>query len=194
VKDFNNAFLAAQRHMPTIKKTSDNPHFKSKFADFVELVEKVKPVLNAHGLYFLHTVSSDIDGNNIVVSCEVIHAESGQSKASSVSWRPEKNTAQSVGSLITYMKRYTLQAMCGVAADDEDDDGHSAGAKSPVNANLYLGTPQQKRDLVALCSKLGLKDIETIKDISKLSEGIALAELESFVTSRIELLGKEPQQ
>jgi hypothetical protein len=179
MKEFNQAFLAAQTEMPNLKKSSSNPHFKSKFADFVELTDKVRPVLNKHGLYFTHTVGND-ESDRIVVTCFLIHAESNQQITSSVSWRPEKDTAQSIGSLITYMKRYTLQALCGVSADDEDDDGNAAGERRPLTK--YIGAPEQKRLLVEKCRQLGIKDSKVMGDINAKLHGVDMSQVDSVIS------------
>jgi hypothetical protein len=118
------ALAKAQAAMETALKTSDNPFFKSKYADFAEVVRASRPALTANGLCVIQRVIKVSDTGEGIHS--IVGHVSGQYIDSLVMLRPTKNDAQSLGSYITYIKRYAYCALVGVAVADEDDDGETA--------------------------------------------------------------------
>jgi hypothetical protein len=118
------ALAAAQGELENAHKTSSNPHFKSKYADLAEVLNTVRPVLSKHGLAVTQWPSFS-DG---VVSVEtVLTHKTGEWMANIASAPLERNTAQGVGSAVTYLRRYSLAAMAGIA--QEDDDGNAASER-----------------------------------------------------------------
>lgn len=115
------ALAEAQAEVENASKNSANPHFKSKYADLAEVLNTVRPVFAKHGLSILQ--STEFNGSLVSVSTAVAH-KSGGIVTSTASCVPAKSDAQGVGSATTYLRRYSLAAMCGVA--QEDDDGQSA--------------------------------------------------------------------
>jgi len=122
---FADAMAKAQASMGGATKGSRNPHFNSAFADLASVVNAVKGPLSSQGIAFVQLPSSD--GDMVSVTTRLVHS-SGEWMQCTLSARPRKNDPQGVGSVVTYLKRYTLQAMCGVPS--EDDDGN-AGSQAP---------------------------------------------------------------
>lgn len=116
------ALCAAQAEMPVAPKQSNNPHFGSKFAGLPE-VREVAKTLHKHGLSFVQPTSSP-DPQSVMVETVLLHT-SGQWLSSSLTLRPVKQDPQGFGSAITYARRYSLCALVGIVAD-EDDDGNAA--------------------------------------------------------------------
>lgn len=116
------AFCAAQGQFTAAKLTAVNPHFKSKYAPFDEVMGAVRPALRQAGFAILQTVT-DADAHGFNLTTTLLHT-SGEWLAGSVRM-PMGDTAQQVGSALTYARRYGLSALCGVVADD-DDDGNAA--------------------------------------------------------------------
>lgn len=186
MKEFWTAFAKAQAEMPVLIKVAANPHHKSRYPDLHEVITKITPVLHKHGLVFSHSVESD-DGETVNITLNVIHCESMQVRSMLFKARPEKPTAQSVGSLITYMKRYSLVAFFGLSADEDDDGNKASGFTQTTQKQAkYLGSPPQKQELVKLLNKAGVKDPTEMKAISDAAKGVEMSELESFVKSRLE--------
>lgn len=125
---FAPAFIKAQSEMGSAKKSSVNPHFKSKYADLAEVIDTVKLPLNSNGICFIQSVHS-LEGM-VCVTTTLLHS-SGQYWESTFGVLPTDWNPQKLGSLITYLKRYSLAAICGVAAD-EDDDANTATAAKPA--------------------------------------------------------------
>lgn len=119
------ALAAAQAEMTDPVKDSVNPHFKSKFVSLCALLQSVRPILTKHGIAFTQTTRVEDDGRVLLVTRLHWHDEEITGYYPVIT---TKNDPQGLGSAITYAKRYALQAIVGVAAD-EDDDGNAASAK-----------------------------------------------------------------
>jgi hypothetical protein len=106
-------------------KTATNPHFRSKYADLSACVEAVIEALNANGIALIQRTLDCADG--VVVTTVFLH-ESGELIDSGKLHVPAaKNDPQGYGSALTYARRYSLMAACGIAP--EDDDGNAASRK-----------------------------------------------------------------
>lgn len=122
IKNIALALLKAQSEMSNPVKGSNNPYFKSKYADLNSVREATIPVLNAHGIVVLQPMVN-IDGRNFVNT--ILLHESGETIESFTEIIYTKtNDAQAQGSGITYARRYGLQSLVCVGADD--DDGNAA--------------------------------------------------------------------
>lgn len=128
------AFLAAQKKIDSVKKGIAHGHFKGKFyADINSVINSVKDELNAQGI----SIMQPINGN--MVETYLVH-ESGQYIGSTtpiVCAKP--NDPQALGSAITYSRRYGLQALVGLPA--EDDDGEAAMDRPADSKRPPAGTP-----------------------------------------------------
>jgi len=115
---FAPALLKAQKKMGAALKDAKNPFFKSKYADLNAVIDAAIPVLNEEGIAVLQAI------DNFVVQTIMIH-ESGEYLASHTPIVCAKqNDPQALGSAISYARRYGLQAMPVLKA--EDDDGEVA--------------------------------------------------------------------
>lgn len=131
------AFVGAQAQFRTAKMSAVNPHFKSKYAPFGEVMDAVRPALAAAGFAILQTVT-DADSVAFNLTTTLLHT-SGEWLAGSVRM-PMPDTAQQVGGALTYARRYGLSALCGVVADD-DDDGAAATPARPTTAAPRPASP-----------------------------------------------------
>jgi len=115
------AIALSQLHVGNALKSSTNPHFKSKYADLAEILNTVRPVFSANGIAIVQTPT--FESGVASVETMLCH-ESGEFISSVCSSPVSKQDAQGIGSAITYLRRYSLAAMCGIA--QEDDDGQHA--------------------------------------------------------------------
>jgi len=120
------ALSAAQGSIKAALKDSSNPFFGSKYADLTAVWESCRHALSANGLAV--TQSTAFIGESLVLETTLMHL-SGEWVASVYPIKPVKNDPQGVGSAITYARRYSLSALVGVVAD-EDDDGNAASKPS----------------------------------------------------------------
>jgi hypothetical protein len=129
------ALVKAQGELEAAHFDSSNPYFKSKYASLGAVIEVSRPVLAKHGLAIQQTPKTIRDGF-IGVQTTIVHT-SGQTLDGGWLELPvgdDKGTslAQKVGSLITYLRRYSWSSVLGIYAD-EDNDGHEP-AKPPQKA------------------------------------------------------------
>jgi hypothetical protein len=123
-----NALAIAQGKMEGAKKDSANPFFKSRYADLAAVVGSIRGPLAESKIAHIQSPGTDEQGE--FVDTMFMH-ESGEWLRSRIRMKPQKNDPQGIGSVITYMRRYSLQAMAGLEA--EDDDGNGASGKDTDN-------------------------------------------------------------
>lgn len=133
MKQISAALVKAQKAFGPALKTNTNPAFKSKYADLAACVEAVIDSLNEHGIALMQQTREDATG--VTVETVFIH-ESGEQIASGPLHVPaSKQDPQGYGSALTYARRYSLMAACGIAP--EDDDGNAA--RKPDVAAILRG-------------------------------------------------------
>jgi hypothetical protein len=124
------ALAKAQGQIDAATKGSSNPHFKSRYADLNSLRETIREPLAVNDLSIVQMPR--IDGNYVEVETMLLH-KSGEYIAETLRMPFGQNTAQAIGSAITYCRRYSLGSILNLAA--EDDDGNAATQSAP-NANI----------------------------------------------------------
>jgi len=112
---------AVKSELGKVSKDSTNPFFKSKYFDVNQLLEHCEPLLQKNNLVLLQP----IELGNVVTRIYCI--ESGEFVESTLAL-PNLPDPQKLGSAITYFRRYTLQSLLGLQA--EDDDGNKASKPS----------------------------------------------------------------
>jgi hypothetical protein len=131
MKEISAALVKAQRQFGPALKTSSNLHFKSKYADLSACVEAVIDGLHANGIALLQKQHPHEGG--VAVETIFVH-ESGETLSAGVLTVPAaKQDPQGYGSALTYARRYSLMAACGIAP--EDDDGNAASKQQTRNAS-----------------------------------------------------------
>lgn len=127
-KAFDEAVANAKAELKPVARTATG-HNSKKYADFAAIASAVDPIITKHGLSY--RFRSD-QGDRISVTCILSH-RAGHSETTTLSGPPDasgsKNAIQAIGSTLTYLQRYSLVQMLGLAAA-EDDDG-KAGAAGP---------------------------------------------------------------
>lgn len=136
------ALSKAQAEFPKIVK---NKYYKLQgtkinYADLESILSTVRPILNQHGLSLTQTLQGETTNLGVAVET-VIHYKDGASLHCGFITIPASkgvNVAQSLGSAITYARRYSLCAALGIATDD-DDDGVGFVPQQPVRrSNDYI--------------------------------------------------------
>ena len=126
IKNLAAAMAAAQSEMGAAIKGASNPFFKSKYADLGSVIQAVKTPFAAHGLSY---VQFPVSGESSVgVTTRLMHS-SGEWLEQDYFIPLGKMDAQAAGSAITYARRYALQSIAGIPA--EDDDGNAATQAAP---------------------------------------------------------------
>lgn len=152
------AIAKAQHDVENASKNAKNPHFKSKYADLAELLNTVRPVFSSHNLAIVQ-MPSFVDG---IASVETLISHSSGEWISSVCSAPvSKQDAQGVGSAITYLRRYSLAAMCGIAQEDDDansDVGHAPQVAPKPQAKPEISSERLAKAIEAIQAGKATKD------------------------------------
>jgi len=164
------ALLAAQKKIGSASKDAVNPFFKSKYADLGAVMEACKEALNDNGISALQPVGTSEMGTTVET---ILLHESGEwiSDTMTVSVK-QSNDPQAQGSAITYARRYSLQSMMFIPA--EDDDGERATQHAAPRSNYDKGgkiTDKQKEFLISLYKQKNFEDMpeDTQRKIENLS-------------------------
>jgi hypothetical protein len=128
------ALVNAQKEFGPALKSATNPHFQKKYADLAACMEAVIDSLNANGVMLLQKNHPSEHG----VSVETIFLhESGEEYSAGILNVPAtKLDAQGYGSALTYARRYSLMAACGIAPEDDDGNAASRTPVKPVAKNI----------------------------------------------------------
>lgn len=123
--------VALQADLEPLTKTANNPFFKSKYAPLPDVAEALKPVLARHQFSLpvmptlVDTPTGPVNGLRFIL----LH-KSGEFLSGVWMLNPAQNTPQGEGADTTYKRRFGIQAVTGLVAD-EDDDGHAASRPAP---------------------------------------------------------------
>lgn len=127
--DLFTALSKAQAEIEGAAKDSTNPHFRSKYADLASVWAACKSALTKHGLSVVQV--GDSDDPDVAGMTTILGHSSGQWIRGRMTMRPVKADPQGLGSCTTYLRRYCLAAMVGVAP--EDDDGNAASSRQETS-------------------------------------------------------------
>jgi ERF superfamily protein len=116
-KNIYSKLLAVQKEVEPIKKTEDNPFFKSKYFDVNAILSALKPILNKYGLVLIQPIVI-LEGKNVLKTL-ILDAD-GNDVAESDMTLPDNLKPQEMGSAITYYRRYALQSLFALEAQDDD--------------------------------------------------------------------------
>jgi hypothetical protein len=141
IKELATALAKAQGMMRHAVKDSTNPHFKSKYADLASVLEAIREPFAANGLSLSQHPFAD--GDKIEVVTLLLHS-SGQFLESDLAMKPQQNTPQSIGSAITYARRYAAMSVAGLATDDDDGNAGSGVKASDHRQDVPFQGPPAK--------------------------------------------------
>ena len=130
MKNIATALVKAQQAFGPALKSSTNPHFRSRYADLSACVEAVIEGLNGAGIALVQRTSEDTTG--VTVETVFIHESGEMLECGKLHVPAAKQDPQGYGSALTYARRYSLMAACGIAP--EDDDGNAATRKPTAPA------------------------------------------------------------
>ena len=166
------ALAAAQGEMSNPHKNCKNPHFRSSYADLESVRDAAIPVLSKHGIALIQKVEGD--GTRVSVNTILLGYDSPLDCGTvSLPLAGTKNLGQAAGSAVSYLRRYSLSSVCGLAST-EDDDGNSLDV-APQRAPARPSPAQEVRGL--LKSRVGCTSKEDAEAVIRLvSDGALGAE------------------
>ena len=133
----------AQAQMGAAKKDSNNPHFKSKYADLAAVLEAAKKPLGDNGLALLQDVTRTVGG--VSITTRIAHKSGEWIEFGPLEIPLSKMDAQGVGSAVSYGRRYAAQAALGQGS--EDDDGNAISDAPAAVSDTKKATENLKKKL-----------------------------------------------
>lgn len=165
MSEISKALVQAQKNFGKALKTSINPHFRSKYADLSNVVEAVIDGLNDAGIALIQK-THDVQGG-VKVETIFLH-ETGEEYSAGLLFVPSaKPDAQGYGSALTYARRYSLMAACGIAP--EDDDGNAASNQSKPKQQAQPVAKQVPPPTMTIEQAKGI--LEMASTIQELAQG-----------------------
>ena len=144
MKNIYAAFVKAQRGFAPALKTSTNPHFRSKYVSLDGCIEAVVDALNDAGIGLVQRTSEDSTG--VTVETVFVHESGEMMECGKLHVPAAKQDPQGYGSALTYARRYSLMAACGIAPEDDDGNAASKVKVSPTKTDLV---PPNRMNVVA---------------------------------------------
>ena len=166
IKEIATSLAKAQGQMKGAIKDSANPFFKSKYADLASVVEAIRTAFSENGLSYIQTVEPS-DKDEVRVKTVLLHSSGEWLDCGILALPVTKADAQGFGSALTYARRYSLSAACGVAP--EDDDGNAAAKAVPAKPKMA--------ETVVLDFEVKLSEAETL---ASLKDAFLIACKESY--------------
>lgn len=151
--------IVKNRDVSIRPKDPSKPAYKFRYADLQEIRDKTTPALSANGFALISLVTKNPDGGTHIRTI-LGHACGARIESNMDVPRGKDGEIKDFGAIVTYLRRYIVSAMLGVAADDDLDEdgeergagGHSAPNTVPVHA--------------------GLRDAKSIGELAKIMSGM----------------------
>ena len=174
------ALVDTQRELKQPFKDKNNPAFKSQYVPLESVTESITKTATKYGLAFSQFATTDSE-QNVSITTVVFHESGEFIQYPALTLKPSKQrvvidteyvngkrvniysneiTPQSIGSCITYGKRYSLSAIFGITSD-KDDDGNEAsgvthnGQQQPTPEKIFEDGQKRCKDIIASMVKLG---------------------------------------
>jgi len=190
-KAYSVAFAEFKKNPPLIDKdVTVNYQNKNgdvtnyKHSSLQNVVEKIGSELSKHGLSHSWTMDQNENGQ-VVVTCKLTHIL-GHCEENTLKSSPDssggKNNIQAIGSAVTYLQRYTLLGVTGLATKGQDDDG--AQSEKPEDtalltvdhkASIQKLLKSTKSDLTQFLIYMNSKSLDEVKDSQYNAAMVALA-------------------
>jgi hypothetical protein len=140
INELAGALAKAQAEIEGAKKDGHNPHFRSSYSTLAAVWDACREPLSKHGLSIVQGASAN--GADVTITTLLLHT-SGQWVKETLQMVGKDHNPQSVGSIISYGRRYQLAAMVGIAP--EDDDAEAAEGRAPNVERTMPARPQNQQ-------------------------------------------------
>ena len=140
------ALAAANLEITNPALDAVNPHFKSRYASLGAIINAVREPLAKHGISAIQTVNND--GGSVGVTTTLLHASGEWLAETAMSALPERATVQQLGSIITYLRRYSLAAFTNIVGEEDQDGNEASTPSAPRTEPRKTFKPQEARGAV----------------------------------------------
>ena len=131
IKEIAAALSKFQGEITNPLNSAKNPQFNSKYAPLQDILSLTRPILAKNGLSVLQSTTGDLE--NVTVSTMLLHSSGEYMETEPFILKGEQTArggakvlnVQGAGSMITYIRRYQISAILGLASEDDDDGNHS---------------------------------------------------------------------
>lgn len=176
------ALVDTQRDLKQPFKDKNNPAFKSQYVPLESVTESITKTATKYGLAFSQFATTD-ENQNVSITTVIFHDSGEFIQYPALTLKPSKQrvvidteyvngkrvniysneiTPQSIGSCITYGKRYSLSAIFGITSDKDDDGNEASGVthngqqrKEPTPEEIFEEGQKRSEDIIASMIKLG---------------------------------------
>lgn len=132
MKNIVSAFVKAKKAFGPALKCKTNPAFKSRYADLAACLDAVDDALLENGIVMIQETFDDLTG--VTVETVFRHESGEEIRCGKLHVPASKQDPQGYGSALSYARRYSLMAACGIAAEDDDANAASRPAPPKVTA------------------------------------------------------------
>lgn len=164
---FNIAMAEMQPEIPIIGK--DKATDKSKYASYEAIMEEVAPIMGAHG--FSLSFKMEQTESKVLIHGKLSH-RAGHSESVVIplplDTSGSKNAVQSMGSTLSYGKRYAASMLLNIATKEEDDDGAGGGVRKEYINQIQINTLEDWIVKLGEVSRGGLLKLINVKAVSEI--------------------------
>lgn len=180
MKEIANALCVLQSLMKPAVKDAENPFFKSNYADLQAVWKTAQPFMKQCGLAVSQLPYDD--GEKIGVKTVLVHS-SGELIQTQIAMKPQKLDPQAIGSLLTYLRRYSLASVLGIVTSDDDAESAMDRVYTIDIGKKYLGKRLDEVSAEELISfkdwlikqangkELGVKEKRFVEELGKFIAG-----------------------
>lgn len=144
------ALVKFNAQIGSIAKDAKNPFFKSQYVTLDNLIIHTRQLLQEQGLVVMQSPLSKEDGS-IGIQTLLIHESGEFIESEPIYMKPAKaNDAQQAGSIISYMRRYSYQAILNLNTGEDDDANRATHGKDKPST-----TPPQSTIPTGKCEACG---------------------------------------
>lgn len=133
-KNFNSDLINAMSELRNVSGNKINPHFKSKYVTLDALLDAIKPTLHKYNLALIQCLVTE--PNLVGVKTSFVHASGSSQDFGTLMVGSTNLDAQKLGSALTYLRRQSLQAACGISIDLDDDGSLASKTQNPTDRVL----------------------------------------------------------
>lgn len=161
IVELSKALSKAQGEIENATKNKTNPHFRSDYADLSAVLSEIREAFSPNGLS-LTQMPFNGDGGLVGIEGLLMHS-SGEWISSSVSCKPKNSDAPSLGTVLTYLRRYQASAIAGIAQTDDDGSSESSSDAGGVSQKPAYEMNKITMDWIAAV-KINPKKLREIND------------------------------
>ena len=120
IKNIAAALCKFNGEISHISKDANNPFFKSKYVTLDKLIDETREILQKNGLSVLQFPATQ-EGNGIGIQTMLLHESGEYIESDPIFMMPQKNDPQAAGSIVSYLRRYSYQAILNLNTGEDDD-------------------------------------------------------------------------